>query len=105
MTELSLVYVTASNTDEAKKIAEELLNERLAACVNIYDNMTALYWWEGKLEGSSEAALVAKTRKNLLPELKTKVRNVHSYSCPCIVAMDIADADKDYADWIARETK
>ncbi|MDD5440537.1 MAG: divalent-cation tolerance protein CutA [Candidatus Omnitrophica bacterium] len=101
----SLVYITAKNKDEAKRIGEALVAERLAACVNIIEGMNSMYWWDGKIEYDSEAVLIAKTRASLVKALIAKVKSAHSYSCPCIVALPILDGNKDYLLWIEKETR
>ena len=105
MENLCIVYVTTSDKNEAEKIGEKLVSLRLAACVNIFDKITSFYRWEGTDERSEEAVLLIKTREALLPELKEAVKELHSYSCPCIEAIPVIDADQDYANWIISETK
>lgn len=105
MTQLSLVYITASSKEEAAKIGEELVSRRLAACANILDNMTSIYWWEEKLQKDDEAVLILKTKESLFPELKKAVKELHSYDCPCIVALPLEHVSEDYAEWVIRETK
>ncbi|MBN2097217.1 MAG: divalent-cation tolerance protein CutA [Candidatus Omnitrophica bacterium] len=102
---LNLVYITAKDKDEARKIGRELVKERLAACVNIIDGMNSLYWWEGKIQDDNEAILIAKTKESLVSALITKVKSLHSYSCPCIVSLPILDGNKDYLEWLEKETK
>ncbi len=105
MTEkLCSVYVTAKNEREAVKLAKALVSARLAACVNIYGGVRSIYRWEGKLESSDEAVLMAKTRRSLVLKLKKLVKKVHSYSCPCILVLPVLDADKGYAEWVVSET-
>ena len=105
MEKLCIVYVTTADKKEAMKIGERLVSLRLAACVNVFDNITSFYRWEGKEEKSEEAVLLIKTREELLPELKKTIKELHSYSCPCIEAIPVVDADETYADWIISETK
>jgi periplasmic divalent cation tolerance protein len=100
-----MVYITASGGNEAEKIGKELVSQRLAACVNVIDKVTSFYRWEGKDEKSEEAVLLVKTREELLPELKKTVKELHSYTCPCIEVIPIIDADRDYADWVISETE
>lgn len=102
---LNLVYITAKNKEEAGKIGKELVKARLAACVNIIDKMNSLYWWEGKIQDDNEAVLIAKTKESLVKELVKKVKSIHSYSCPCIISLPILDGNKDYLDWLEKETK
>jgi periplasmic divalent cation tolerance protein len=101
----NLVYITAKDKDEARKIGGELVKERLAACVNILDNMNSMYWWEGKVQDDNEAVLIAKTKESLVKELITKVKSLHSYSCPCIISLPILDGNKEYLNWLEKETQ
>ena len=102
---LNIVYMTAKDKDEARKIGQELVKARLAACVNIIDNMNSMYWWEGEVQDDHEAILIAKTKESLVPELIKKVKSIHSYSCPCIVSLPILEGNKDYLKWLQNETK
>ncbi len=105
MDKISLLYVTASNKEEAQNIGRQLVEEELAACVNIYDGMTAVYKWEGKIETGEETTLIVKSKSSLISELKKRIKELHSYSCPCILVFEASDADSDYAEWIFGETK
>ena len=95
-----VVFVTASGQPEAEKIARHLLEQKLAACVNIIGGLTSLYWWEGKIDQSQEALLVIKTKKSLFKKLAAAVKSFHSYSVPEIIALPIVDGQKDYLNWI-----
>ena len=101
----NLVYMTCRDKAEAKAIGNDLVAERLAACVNIIDGMNSLYWWQGKVEEGQEAVLLAKTKESLVPELVKKVKSLHSYDCPCVISLPISDGNPDFLDWIKRETK
>jgi periplasmic divalent cation tolerance protein len=103
--EISLVYVTAPDKEEAENIARTILSERLAACVNVYGGIKSLYLWEGKEEASHETAMMIKTASSLVPALAKKIRQLHSYEVPCILAFPVNYADADYAAWISRETQ
>ena len=105
MTKLRLVYVTTKDKAQARKIGRELVQARLAACVNILDNMNSMYWWQGKVQDDNEAVLIAKTKETLVPELTEKVKSLHSYSCPCIISLPILEGNKDYLDWLQKEAK
>ena len=102
---LNFVYITLKDKEEAKKIGNALVKERLAACVNIIDNMNSIYWWEGKIESSKEAVLIAKTTEDKVEELIEKVKSLHSYSCPCIVTLAVTGGNREYIEWIEKETK
>ena len=104
MEKICVVYITASNRDEAMKIGRQMVSMKLAACANVFDGMTSFYRWEGKEEESSEAVLILKTREALLPALEKAVKEAHSYSCPCIVALPVIHAAREYEEWIVRET-
>ena len=101
----NFVYITASDKAEALKIGRTLVEERLAACANVIDNMTSIYWWEGKIEDSAEVVLIAKTKQELVESLISRVKELHSYSCPCIVSWPISAGNPDYLHWIDKETK
>ena len=105
MEKLCIVYVTASDKSEATKIGEKLVSLRLAACVNVIDKVTSFYRWEGKEQRDEEAVLLIKTKESLLAELKKVIKDTHSYSCPCIEAIPVIDANDDYANWVISETK
>jgi periplasmic divalent cation tolerance protein len=99
------VYITAADEDEAQRIAETLVRERLAACANILGAINSVYWWDGAVQNSAEVALILKTRKSLFEALKTRAAALHSYDCPCITAWDIADGHRPYLGWIFAETE
>ena len=98
------VYVTASSRQEALSIGRAVVGERLAACANILDGMTSIYWWERSLQEEGEASLILKTRSDLIDRLTARIRELHSYACPCVVAMPIAAGNPGYLDWIFQET-
>ena len=101
----SLIYITASTFDEAKTIGRELVSSRLAACANIIDNISSMYWWEGEIQNAKEVVLILKTKESLIGELVKKVKSMHSYDLPCIVSLPISDGSRAFLDWIAEETK
>lgn len=102
--EARFVYVTASNREEAVRIGRALVEARLAACANVIDGATSIYRWEGAVQEDREAVLVMKSRASLIDALSARVRELHSYSCPCVVALPIDAGNPDYLAWIARET-
>lgn len=99
-----MVYMTAGSLDQARSIARELITRRLAACVNVLDNMTSMYRWQGRVEEAREVVVLAKTRAELMPALVHWVRQVHEYECPCIVSWPLTDGHQPFLDWIGRET-
>lgn len=103
MQEFIIIYVTAGSTSEASRLARALVEERLAACVNQIGPIQSVYRWEGKLEESVEQLLIIKTRKELFPALEKRVRELHSYSVPEIVALPIIDGSPDYLRWLGEQ--
>jgi periplasmic divalent cation tolerance protein len=81
-----------------------LVEERLAACANIIGPVRSLYWWEGKLQDEPEAICLCKTRADLVARLAQRVKELHSYECPCVVAVPIVGGNPAFIEWIARET-
>lgn len=100
-----LVYVTAPNRDEALALARSVVGERLAACANVLGDITSVYWWDGKLNEDAEVALVLKTRAERVEALTARLRQLHSYSCPCVVALPITAGNPDFLAWIGAETR
>ena len=105
MAEYSLVYITTTDKEEARKIGRELVESRLAACVNILDGMESIYRWEERICSENESVLIAKTKAVLLPELIEKVKSIHSYDCPCIIALPLQDGYSPFLEWIGAETR
>src|SRR4030067_2809226 len=95
-----LVFITASIEDEAAKIAKALVEARLAACVNIIRNIRSIYSWQGKIEDDSEVLMIAKTQKRLFNALSAKVKELHSYTTPEIIALPIIEGSEDYLKWL-----
>ena len=97
----SIVYTTA-NKAEAEEIGRQLVEDRLAACVNILDNMNSIYRWEGKIETGREAALLIKTKKDLVAKVMARVKELHSYECPAILSWSIDQGHEDYLNWLGK---
>jgi len=100
-----LIYMTAPNEAEAASIARILVEERLAACVNIMGGMRSIYCWEGEIQEDAEFVLIAKTRRDLASALTDKVREIHSYDCPCVVTLAIDGENPAFLDWIDAGTR
>ena len=103
--EINFIYMTAGDTEQAKKIAGELVASRLAACVNILDNMNSVYMWQGELQEDSEVVLIAKTTRERVPQLIEKVKSLHSYDCPCIVSLPVLAGHQPFLEWIEAQVK
>lgn len=100
-----MVYITVKDKQEARKIGRYLIDNKLAACVNIIDNINSIYFWEGKIQDDDEAILITKTKKSQVAKLINEVKKLHSYSCPCVVSLPILDGNPDYLKWLGEETK
>lgn len=105
MTENLLAYITCGSEEEAKKIGRTLVEEKLAACANIFPKITSIYEWEGKVEESGEAVLIAKTTQSNYQELENKVKSLHSYQTPCIINIQINGGNAAFLEWILAQTK
>ncbi|HNV24276.1 MAG TPA: divalent-cation tolerance protein CutA [Candidatus Omnitrophota bacterium] len=95
-----VVLVTAKDKKEATMIATGILEEKLAACVNIVDNLYSLFWWEGKIDDAQEALLVIKTKEELFELLVQRIKFLHSYQVPEIIALPIIKGEAEYLNWI-----
>jgi periplasmic divalent cation tolerance protein len=100
-----VVLITCPEMEEGKRIADMLLKERLAACVNIVPGLTSRFWWSGKMHESGEVLLLVKTKKKLLRELIKKVKEAHQYENPEVIALPIIGGSKEYMKWIEDETR
>jgi periplasmic divalent cation tolerance protein len=101
---MRFVYATASDEAEAERIGRTVVAERLAACANVLPGMRSVFWWQGKLEAGREAVLILKTSESRLPALIARVKELHSYDCPCIEALEVKDGNPDFLAWVERET-
>ena len=101
---LCLVYMTAGSLEEAKKIAQILVEQNLVACVNILENMTSIYKWGDEMEEVQEVVMISKTRNKLMPKIVETVNIHHSYDCPCILDIPIQGGDPKFLNWIETET-
>lgn len=99
-----VIQVSVKDESEAESIAASLLDQRLAAAVNIVGGMTSMFHWEGAIHRRSEVLLLAKTRDNLVEASMAHIRERHSYQCPSILALPVAAGDPAYLDWLASET-
>lgn len=101
----SFIYITTGGRDEALAIGKALVKERLAACANVLDGVRSIYRWRGAVHQADEAVVVLRTRSELVEALTARARALHSYQCPCVVALPIEAGNPAYLDWLGAETQ
>lgn len=95
-----IIYIPCKDKAEAKKISKSLLEQKLIACANLLD-AESMYRWEGKITEDTECIIFAKTKKENYEKVKDAVKELHSYDCPCIAAINIAEINPEYKKWLA----
>ncbi|MFH1355037.1 MAG: divalent-cation tolerance protein CutA [Candidatus Omnitrophota bacterium] len=95
-----VILITTPNRKEAKLIAEQLIKNKLAACVNVLDGVESLFWWQGKVDSAKEVLLMVKTKKGKLESIIKKVKSLHSYQVPEVIALPIVGGFRPYLRWI-----
>ena len=98
-----VIYITTGTDEEARKVAEELLKQRKAACVSILPGVSSIFWWQDKLDSAQEILLIVKTKASLVDEIVRLVTEIHSYDVPEIIALPIVGGNRDYLEWIGKE--
>jgi periplasmic divalent cation tolerance protein len=102
--DLVIAFSTAGSPEEARRIATALVDEQLAACVNITDPIHSIYRWQGTTESAAESLMIIKTRASLLPAIELRLHDLHSYEVPELVAVPIAKGAQSYLDWLRAST-
>lgn len=104
---LRLVYITTKDKKEAKTIGKMLVKEKLAACVNIIEGMESIYRWEGEIVEDNETILIAKTPYHNVANLTERVKELHSYDCPCVISLQLTEQEgnKEYQKWLLKNSK
>lgn len=102
--DLRLLYITASNTEEAATIGRALVEDGLVACANVIGPVRSIYRWEGALQDEEEAVLIAKTTADQVEAVTAKVCALQSYTLRCVVAVPILGGNAAFFDWVAAET-
>lgn len=100
MTDKILVSATCASAEEAQKLARMLVEERLAACVQIVPQIRSVYRWRGAVEESEEWLMLVKSRRDLFEDLRRRLRAAHSYELPEIIALAVVDGEPDYLAWV-----
>ena len=105
MSEAIVVFMTAANIDEARRIAESLVNAKLAACVQILPAIESVYRWKGEIQRENEVLILAKTTGERFSDLEKEVRAMHSYETPEILAIEASKVSAPYREWLLNEVK
>jgi periplasmic divalent cation tolerance protein len=105
MIEYLLVISTVPSEDEGNAIAQKIVEERLAACVTVTSAVQSFYWWEERISNDQEFILLFKTKASLFPRLEERIKTLHSYQVPEILALPVHKGSRDYLDWIEQNTK
>jgi periplasmic divalent cation tolerance protein len=100
-----VVLMTAGSQEEAEKIAQALVGELLAACVNVIPGVTSVYRWEGAVQSDQEWLIIAKSKRDVLDELVQRVQALHSYDVPEIIALPLTGGSETYLRWIDHEVQ
>jgi len=104
MTDISVVFVTMGKPEEASAMGRVLVEEKLVACVNIIPRIRSIYWWKGEVCDDEEVLIIMKTRTSLVPSLKNRIRELHSYEVPEIISFKVDQGLQDYLDWVVEST-
>lgn len=99
------VLTTAGTKEDAQKIAQSLVEKRLAGCVQVVGPIASTYWWEGSLENAEEWLCIIKSRKDLYKELEKAIQQIHPYRVPEILAIPVVDGSQSYLEWLDGEVK
>lgn len=104
---LRLIYITTPTKEEARTIGRALVEQKLAACVNILDNMESIYRWEGEIKEEQECLMIAKTHYSKVKQLTQMVTDMHSYDCPSVLSITLTEheGNNEYADWLLKEVR
>ena len=101
---VSIIYSTTGSVEEARKIARILVEEKNVACVNIIPKIESIYRWQGNIEEDNECALLAKTTDKNIDKTVQRIKELHSYDVPDIVAIPITHGFQEYLNWVEDET-
>ncbi len=100
----SMFYITTENMEEAEKLSKQLVKERLVACVNVFPQIKSFFNWEDTAQSEEETLMMGKTRTELVDKLINRVKELHSYEVPCVVAWNINNGNPEFLYWIDKET-
>ena len=97
---MHLIYITFPSKQEAIKIANMLIKNKLAACANIYEGVTSIYEWEGKVQQNEEVTMLCKVSGHIVDEVISKVTRMHVNACPCIISIKVEKGNEDFLKWV-----
>ncbi len=101
MNEFLVVLTTAGTKEEAERIGKTLVEESLAACINVIFPLTSIFSWEGRIEQAEEALLLMKTKRTLYEKLETRLKQLHSYQTPEVIALPVIFGSPEYLKWVS----
>jgi len=104
-TDFVIAYITAKDREQAMAIGKTLVCERLAACVNVFDGMTSIYRWDGEINTDDEAVLIAKTSSARFQALTARVKQLHTYTCPCVISIPVTGGSSEYLGWLSEQVE
>jgi periplasmic divalent cation tolerance protein len=102
VTEIALILTTVPTVDAGERLARALVEERLAACVNVLPLMTSFYRWQGAVESAAECQLVVKTTRDRVAAVGDRIRELHTYELPELLVFDVTDGEPRYLEWLKR---
>ncbi len=105
MSDFIQVFTTAGSREEARTIASAIVEQRLAACVQVIGPIHSTYWWQGQMEMGEEYLCLMKTSRSVYASLETAIKEVHSYETPEILAMPVVEGNEDYLGWLRGELR
>jgi len=105
MSQIRLLYSTVGSIEDAEKIADNLVRERVAACVGFVPRITSVYRWKGRIERETETMLIIKTAADRVDAAMARLRELHPYEVPEIVVIPVERASESYCDWVLAETR
>jgi periplasmic divalent cation tolerance protein len=105
VTDVVLILTTVPAASRADAIARSLVDERLAACVNVLSTMTSFYRWQGKIEQEDERQIVIKTTRDRVAAVQTRLKDLHAYEVPEFLVLPVSDGSTGYLDWVRKETR
>jgi periplasmic divalent cation tolerance protein len=105
MTDKIVVLTACDSEEQAARLARHLVEQRLAACVNILPNVRSIYRWKERVEDSGEWMLVIKSRRDLFLALRAEIEKIHSYEVPEMIALPVVDGSEAYLGWLEHELK